>query len=83
MYIDLVQTSGLRGGYATCNGGGCPAIDVIEEFGTSVGSESLVPTGLDVSFLFSQGALIYDYNATPAISFRQGPMQFIFTPIYN
>ena len=52
MYIDLVQTSGLRGGYATCNGGGCPAIDVIEEFGTSVGSESLVPTGLDVSFLF-------------------------------
>ena len=84
MYIDLVQTSGLRGGYASCNGGGCPAIDVIEEFGTSVGSASLVPTGLDVSFLFSQGALIYDDNATPPkISFRQGPMQFIFAPTYN
>ena len=84
MYIDLVQTSGLRGGYASCNGGGCPAIDVIEEFGTSVGSASLVPTGLDVSFLFSQGALIYDDNGTPPkISFRQGPMQFIFAPTYN
>lgn len=83
MYIDLVQTSGLRGGYASCNNGGCPAVDVIEEFGISVGSTSLVPTGLEVSFLFSQGALIYDDNAAPSISFRQGPMQFIFIPTYN
>lgn len=83
MYIDLVQTSGLRGGYASCNNGGCPAVDVIEELGTSVGSTSLVPTGLEVSFLFSQGALIYDDNAAPSISFRQGPMQFIFIPTYN